>query len=134
MSIESQLRVTVNPCQNPVMELKDVLLSLREREGWDKSEAARRIGMDRSQYVRLEQGSPKRPEYETLVKLAKAYAVKPVTLIEATGQTIMEARGKDHELGFDDDELVHLFRSLTEDDQARLVVIANALYQLSREK
>ena len=115
------------------MELKDMLLQLREKEGWDKSEAARKIGMDRAQYVRMEQGSPKRPQYETLVKIANAYGVKPVTLIEATGQTIMEARGEDHVIGYDDDEIVHLFRKLSEDDQARLVVIADALYQLSRD-
>lgn len=114
------------------MELKDKLRELREREGWSKAEAARRIGMDRTQYLRMEDGQPKRPKYETLVKLADAYGVKPVVLIEATGQTIMEAAGR-RSGDLDEDEILQLFNRLTDEDRERLIAIARALYQLSRD-
>jgi transcriptional regulator with XRE-family HTH domain len=78
----------VKTCQNPEMELKDVLQKLREDQGWTKAEAARQIGMERTQYLRMESGNPKRPEYETLVRIAEAYGVKPVVLIEAISGTV----------------------------------------------
>ena len=114
------------------MAFSDTLRELRERQGWSKSEAARRIGMERTQYLRMEAGTPKRPEYETLVRIADAYGVPPVTLIEATGQTVMESAGR-YMVDVESDELLQLFDRMDEHDRRRLVAIARALYQLSRE-
>ena len=115
------------------MELKDVLVKLREDRGWSKAEAARQIGMDRTQYLRMENGDPKRPHYETLVKIADAYGIKPLVLLEATGQTITEARGS-HAPDVESDELAQLFDRLPDADRDRLIAIARALYQLSRDR
>ena len=114
------------------MELGPLLKKLRERQGWSISEAARQIGIQRSHYSRIESGEHQRPEFETLQRIAAAYGVPPVTLIEATGQTIMESAGR-YMVDVESDELLQLFNRMDEHDRRRMVAIAHALYQMSRE-
>ncbi|MFA7745147.1 helix-turn-helix domain-containing protein [Salinicoccus roseus] len=53
---------------------KDRLIKLRERKGWSKTEAAKRLNVATSTYSGYEYGHRK-PDNETLIRLARLYDV-----------------------------------------------------------
>jgi transcriptional regulator with XRE-family HTH domain len=114
------------------MDLAGLLKQKRAQLRLNQTEAARRVGLSRSHYARIEGGNPKRPEWETLQKIAEGFGMNVAVLVEATGQTIMEAAGYVND-DLETDELLQLFDRLGDDDKDRLVAIARALYQLARE-
>lgn len=109
----------------------DVIRRERVARGWSQQRLANAAGLNRSHVTTIETGKIGMPQYETVQALAKALGMLPRELIEPTGQTIMEARGE-YSTDVESDELVQLFDRLPDDDRARLVAIARALYQLSR--
>ena len=111
----------------------EVIRRERTARGWSQQHLANEAGLNRSHVTTIEGGKIGMPQFDTVQALAKAFGMLPRELIEPTGQTIMEARGAYSVDDVESDELVQLFNRLGDADRARLVAIARALYQLSRD-
>ena len=102
------------------------LRRLRMGRGLSQVALADRTGMDRSHIIKIETGRIMIPAPETVQRLASALGVPPVELAPVAE---LLPPGPDVE----SDELLQLFDRLPDPDRDRLVAIARALYQLSRE-
>lgn len=112
----------------------EVVRRERVSRGWSQQRLANEAGLNRSHLTTIEGGGIGMPRFETIQALAKAFGMVPRELIDPTGKTILEARGATGTDDIESDELVQLFDRLSDDDRDRLIAIARALYQLSRER
>ena len=112
----------------------EVVRRERTARGWSQQHLANEAGLNRSHVTTIEGGKIGMPQFDTVQAIAKAFGMLPREILEPTGQTIMEARGAYSTDDVESDELLQLYNRLPDDDRDRLVVIARALYQLSREK
>lgn len=112
----------------------EVVKRERTARGWSQQRLANAAGLNRSHITTIELGKIGMPQYETVQAIAKAFGMLPRELLDPTGQTIMEARGTYSTDDVESDELVQLFDRLPDADRDRLVAIARALYQLSRDR
>jgi transcriptional regulator with XRE-family HTH domain len=118
---------TLTRCQNGTMEtFGQRLRKIRHAHGMSQVALAESAGMDRSHVIKIETGRIMHPEPETVFRLARALGISTVELVPPEH---VQQPGTDVE----SDELVSLYSVLTDDDRVRLVAIARALYQLSRE-
>lgn len=111
------------------MSFGEVVRAQRVQRGWSQQQLANRAGMNRSHIGTIET-KPGLPQYKTIVSIAKALGVTPRELLAPTGTTIMEAAAP-YTTDLESDELIALYDRLSDDDRARLVAIARALWQLT---
>jgi transcriptional regulator with XRE-family HTH domain len=102
------------------------LRKIRHAHGMSQVALAESAGMDRSHLIKIETGRIMQPEQETVHRLARALGVSPVEL--TTIQSLQSAGA-----AVDSDELVSIYNRLPDADRDRLMAIAHALYQLSRD-
>lgn len=88
---------------------RDMLRLLRRANGWAQREVAERLHINRSTYAYYETGRT-RPEYETLVNIAKLHGVSVDFLL-----------GKDTPATSIEKAFFLRFLSLPEEEQARLL-------------
>lgn len=68
------------------MALAQKLKQLRAERGWTQLQTAKRAGLDRGYIANLEGSKPvKRPSAQAILKLARAFNIKPEELYQAAG-------------------------------------------------
>lgn len=86
-----------------------MLRLLRQSNGWSQREMAERLHLDRSSYAYYETGKT-RPDYETLVSIAKLYRVSVDFLL-----------GEEAPFSSTKQEFIQQFLSMSREEQARLL-------------
>lgn len=66
---------------------KQILLRLRAERDWTQDEAAKRCGLNRSTYIKIENGWVRRPRNTTLYKIADAYGISDAVLLGQPSDT-----------------------------------------------
>lgn len=105
--------------------------------GVDQQSLADAIGMKRSYLSKIENGHVKVPSNETQERVAAGLGLTIDALMEYAGPSLRRMIEEyDRPYGFEDvepSELLAIFSLLPAPDRDRLVAIARALFQLSRE-
>ena len=65
--------------------LGEKIKTLREERGWTQNELSRRATIARTNLASIETGKVKNPSTNTLLRLARAFGIRPEELYEAAG-------------------------------------------------
>jgi len=120
--------ITTDKREVSLMEFSTWLMQELERRGWSNSELARRAEVVPSTISMIISGSAN-PGVDACLGIARAFNEDPVKVFRLAG--LLPALSTRKEI---EEEILNLFYELSDQDQARLIVIARAWALESKQK